>query len=104
MRLRLADIEAKAAERPAGYVEDVISRGVVDGDFLEISSDALSELRAIYRPPSSKPNIRLGDMVASLATPIARALHLPCIDPATQDLRPESGCAKRKAWLNNLGA
>lgn len=30
----------------------------------------------------------------------ARALHLSCIDPATQDLRPEIACAKRKAWLN----
>ena len=48
------------------------------------------------RPPG------LGDLVAAVATPIARALHLPCIDPATKQLRPESGCAKRKAALNRL--
>jgi hypothetical protein len=42
----------------------------------------------------------LGDAVASIATPIARALRLPCIDPATKKLRPESGCAKRKANWN----
>jgi len=46
--------------------------------------------------------IKLGDTVARVATPIARALRLPCIDPATQHLRPESGCAKRKAALNRL--
>jgi hypothetical protein len=44
----------------------------------------------------------LGDRVARIATPIARALNLPCVDPATDDLRPESSCAKRKAWLNRL--
>ena len=44
----------------------------------------------------------LGDLVAAVATPLARALRLPCIDPATQQLRPESGCAKRKAALNRL--
>lgn len=46
--------------------------------------------------------VGLGDAVAAVATPIARALHLPCIDPATKQLRPESGCAKRKARLNAL--
>lgn len=46
--------------------------------------------------------IGLGDAVAAVATPIARALRLPCIDPATKQLRPESGCAKRKARLNAL--
>jgi hypothetical protein len=42
----------------------------------------------------------LGDAVAAVATPLARALRLPCIDPATKQLRPESGCARRKGKLN----
>ena len=42
----------------------------------------------------------LGDKIASVATPIARALGLPCIDPETNDLRPDSPCAKAKANLN----
>lgn len=49
---------------------------------------------------SQRKTIGLGDAVAAVATPIARALRLPCIDPATRQLRPESGCAKRKARLN----
>ncbi len=42
-----------------------------------------------------------GDIIASVATPIARAFNLPCIDPETQQLRPESGCAKMRDNLNN---
>ncbi len=44
--------------------------------------------------------VGLGSAVAKVATPIARALRLSCIDPATKQLRPESGCAKRKAMLD----
>ncbi len=44
--------------------------------------------------------INLGDKIASVATPIARALKMPCIDPVTKQLRPESGCAKMRDNLN----
>ncbi len=44
--------------------------------------------------------MKLGDAISAVATPIARALSLPCIDPETQQLRPESGCSKRKDMLN----
>ncbi len=44
--------------------------------------------------------LKLGDSIASVATPIARALNLPCIDPETNQLRPESGCAKMRVNLN----
>lgn len=46
--------------------------------------------------------VKLGDAIATVATPIARALDLPCIDPATNDLRPDSPCARRKQKLNDL--
>jgi hypothetical protein len=42
----------------------------------------------------------LGDAIAKVATPIARAFGLNCIDPQTNDLRPESPCAQRKRMLN----
>ncbi len=45
--------------------------------------------------------MKLGDAVATIATPIARALKMPCIDPETQKLRPESGCAKMRNNLNS---
>ncbi len=43
----------------------------------------------------------LGDKMAAVATPIARALRVDCIDPETQQLRPESGCAKMRHNLNS---
>ncbi len=45
--------------------------------------------------------VRTGDAIASVATPIARAFGLPCIDPVTNKLRPESGCAKMRDNLNS---
>ncbi len=43
----------------------------------------------------------LGDKIAAMATPIARALKMDCIDPVTHQLRSDSGCAKMR---NNLNA
>jgi hypothetical protein len=51
----------------------------------------------------TKHKARLGDKVAAVATPFARALKLGCIDRETKELRPESRCAKWKAALNRLG-
>lgn len=45
---------------------------------------------------------QFGDLVAKVATPIARALKLDCIDQVKQELKPESPCAKRKAQLNAM--
>ncbi len=55
MRLRLTTLQAAAAERPPGYLEDVLARGTVAGDWLEISPEALADLRAKYRPAGTEP-------------------------------------------------
>lgn len=44
--------------------------------------------------------MKMGDAIATIATPIARALNMDCIDPETRQLRPESGCAKMRNNLN----
>ena len=44
--------------------------------------------------------MKLGDAISSVATPFARAFGADCIDPETNDLRPESGCAKARDRLN----
>lgn len=46
--------------------------------------------------------VGLGDKIAEIATPIARALKLPCIDKNTGKLKPDSGCQKRIDYLNGL--
>lgn len=55
------------------------------------------------RRPVPPGKFGLGDAVGLVATPIARALRLPCVDPATKQLRPESPCSKRKAEWNAFG-
>ena len=45
--------------------------------------------------------MKVGDAISKVATPIARALNMPCIGPITNQLRPESGCAKMRNNLNN---
>jgi hypothetical protein len=47
--------------------------------------------------------MKLGDAIATVATPIARIMNLDCIDPETHELKPDSGCAQRKQTLNDWG-
>lgn len=46
--------------------------------------------------------MKLGNVISKVATPIARAMDLPCIDPVTQNLRPDSRCAQRRDALNRF--
>jgi len=50
--------------------------------------------------PQTSSITGLGDVIAKVATSIARALNMPCVDPQTKQLRPESPCSKRRAMLN----
>jgi hypothetical protein len=66
MKIRIAKIHEAAPSRPPGYVEVVLSRGVVDGEWLEIDVNALAELRDRFRPKTTPP-------VSVLAANLARA-------------------------------
>jgi len=44
--------------------------------------------------------MKLGDAISTVATPIAGALGMDCVDEQGQ-LKPESFCAKRKAKVND---
>lgn len=50
-------------------------------------------------PHGVTTGVGLGDLVERIAKPLARALGLPCYGPDGR-LKPESGCAGRKAFLN----
>lgn len=101
MRLRIARIHEAARDRPAGYVEEVLSHGSsVDGEWLEISSEALGALRKKYRSePSPSTRRGLGDAIEALVKPVAVALRLPCLDQAWR-LKANSPCARRRDALN----
>lgn len=43
---------------------------------------------------------KIGDKISSVATPIANALNLNCVDKQTGDLKPDSTCAKVRDDLN----
>ena len=47
--------------------------------------------------------MKLGDAISTVATPIAGALGMDCVDQETGQLKPESKCGQRKQWANNLG-
>lgn len=49
----LAAINRTAKSRPPGYVEDVLSRGAVDGDRVTLTDDAYALLVAKYRGASA---------------------------------------------------
>jgi hypothetical protein len=50
MRIRIADIKLKATQRPSGYVDEVLSKGQVMGDFLVIDPKSYNELMRKYSP------------------------------------------------------
>lgn len=56
--------------------------------------------RRILLNPSLTRRWGLGDAIASIATPVARAMGLDCIDPATHQLRDASRCAENRRLLN----
>ncbi len=59
------------------------------------------KILTIKRNGIDQPMQGMGDVVERLAKPIAKALHLPCLDETNQ-LRPESPCAKRRDAMNKL--
>lgn len=50
MKISIRQLKAKAAERPEGYVEEVLSKGIVSGDYLNISPEDYKALLSKYNP------------------------------------------------------
>lgn len=50
MRIPLAHLHERAPQRPAGYVEEVLSRGRVIGDELELTDETWRDLVEKFRP------------------------------------------------------
>jgi hypothetical protein len=109
----LAGIKRMAPYRKPGYVEAYLSLGELDAKtgIVRISPENWLKIRERYKldaphrlkiqapPPQT---LGLGDLVSKVATPIASALGLDCIDPATKQLRPDSKCHHRKTKWNKL--
>ncbi len=90
LTFKIAIVKGFAHFRPAGYVEDLVSRGTINGDWIE--------LRRKYSTPA-KPALRgLGDVVAAVAQPIARMID----GRLGTDLENCPGCKADQETLNKL--
>lgn len=88
--------------RPDGYVDALEAAGKVVGDYLEVPLHAWEAAGKSYlRGP--KADVKgLGDRVEQFAKPVARLLGMKCLD-AQGRLKADSGCAKRRDRLNDMG-
>ena len=87
--------EVIARHRKPGYLEWVVANSEQNGDYLCMQNDAFSEARRLFSLPD---RTGLGDLVAMIAEPIARASDrilgtkiVGC-----------GGCAKRRETLNRF--
>ena len=104
MKIRLSSMEETAKTRPEGYLQDCLSRGIIDGPFLQISPAEYQPLLAKYRPPSTinSPHPQphqiagLGDLVHAVAHPLAKATDRIL----GTNLQNCGGCARRRETLN----
>lgn len=71
-KFKIEALHKWAARRPVGYVEDVLSRGVVEDGCVTLSEKAYKDLCRKYRPaaiphsPSSGPGTELKKLLASI--------------------------------------
>jgi len=102
VKIHVKMLPSLKAIRPSGYVEALESAGTVNGDYLEVAETDWERLQKQFPPGPDRKTPGLGDRVELMAKPIARALRMDCLD-AQGELKPDSGCAKRRAWLNEQG-
>lgn len=90
MKFQLKQLHRNVPNRPAGYMEEVLSRAtnITDTSY-ELSSEALAELRAKYfnKPPPQKMQ-GLGDAIAK----VTKAMGIAGCEP----------CEERRRALNKL--
>lgn len=112
MTFTLDQLRKREKTRPVGYYEDVVSRGVIIGDSIELSETAYEELKAKYDPD----HIGLSALIKNFATAIARwaARGFPVVSKDQFDQRlnvcrgcdqwtgltcRKCGCTGLKHWL-----
>lgn len=94
MKILLKAIKANAVNRPDGYYEDCIAHGIVEGEFLTITTEGYNELLKKYRVKMRG----LGDLVAVPANKIAGVMDRTL----GTHIQGCSGCGKRQDVLNKL--
>jgi hypothetical protein len=103
MRLRLSKIEEIAHTRPPGYLRDVLSHGVVEGEFLEISPESLSALRDTYRPTAQATTIAPAHHPSRTPTPGPGTLLKQSLAKIGIHAAPGCQCNPRAALMDRNG-
>lgn len=85
----------RSADRPDGYIEEILANGHIDGDQIEIDDDVLEALRAKYSADAPPPLDLLQNLAA--AANRWRKAGCPVVDEKTLDLR-KSTCAACRYW------
>lgn len=102
--IHVGRLTAASKSRKSGYLEAVYSKSKPDPEhpgFIILEDQDYVDIANAFQIVPGK-TIGLGDLISKVATPIARALGMDCIDKKTNELKPESGCAKRKALANKI--
>lgn len=96
MRIRKAEIAGKLASRPPEYAADLKATFIgEEGDLIRVDP---IKYRAFYAKWAPKKG--LGDMVAKVAQPIAKAIDAV----AGTNIHECSRCKQRQEALNKLGS
>lgn len=70
MIIPLNHLAERAKERPEGYLADVMEKGTVNGEFLELPDEAYRQLCYKYEPRGA------GDVIARILHPLAKVVGL----------------------------
>jgi hypothetical protein len=111
--VKLSTLKAVEHQRKPGYIDACLAAGHLDPEtqMVRFTPEAWMKLRQAYALPQPvtvagvdvpKSTVGLGDLVHSVALPIARAVGMDCVDKATNDLKPGSPCAHRQDFLNKV--
>jgi hypothetical protein len=121
-RALISDLHTAAKERGPGYLEACLKAGKItgDGQWMIFDDAAHYEIRrqfshgrvALPRRPNPKRRLAsaltsrrlgLGDAIHSVAGPIGRKIHWPCLKgDGTMELKPGSPCAKMRQVGNKI--
>jgi hypothetical protein len=101
-------VRSVAPNRKPGYLDayEKLARTSEDGQWWILSRSDWQAIRKKYSPGLTLSKSQgLGDMVHRIAAPIGQLIRWPCMKrdasgAVTQDLRPNSRCAKLRRGLN----
>ena len=98
----MEQIQARALERPEGYLADVLSYAERDGNVVRLPESAYRKLRRKYNPPSPWPMSPFGIAMRAIR-PMAIVGELGVGDTLARLIGPIGGEAYKQWFENKFG-